>query len=175
MIDNVSVNANMHVQNAEKAAKNELPQALLGLSVAEIASLIPDAPSYTAKQIRSFCFDGKDIDQMTSLSKQLRAELAAKFVANPVKIDKVFCSKDGSKKFLFALTDGNIIEGVYMPHNYGDTVCVSTQVGCRMGCAFCASGIDGLVRNLTAQEILGEVIAMNSYAGGTAKNVQSPT
>lgn len=169
MSDNVSVNANMHVQNAEKAAKNELPQALLGLSVAEIASLIPDAPSYTAKQIRSFCFDGKDIDQMTSLSKQLRAELAAKFVANPVKIDKVFCSKDGSRKFLFALTDGNLIEGVYMPHNYGDTVCVSTQVGCRMGCAFCASGIDGLVRNLTAQEILGEVIAMNAYAGGTAK------
>ncbi len=141
---------------------------LLGLSAEEISALIPDAPSYTSRQIRSFCTDGKSIDEMTSVSKKMRAELAERFVANPVEIYRVFASSDGSKKYLFRLTDGNLIEGVYMPHDYGNTVCVSTQIGCRMNCAFCASGLDGLVRNLTWQEILGQVTAVNRNEGGTA-------
>lgn len=152
------------------ASMQKLPTALLGLSVAEIAGLLPDGtPQYAARQIRAFCFDGKSIDEMTSLSKALRAELASRCVANPVSTERVFTSADGSKKYLFRLTDGNLIEGVFMPHGYGNTVCVSTQIGCRMGCAFCASGLDGLVRNLTAAEILGQVVEVNRAEGGTAK------
>ena len=118
---------------------------LLGLTVEELKPLLPDAPAYTAKQVRAFCFEGKKIDEMTSLPKKLRAELEERFVANPVSVMRVYRSKDGSSKYLFSLTDGNLIEGVYMPHSYGNTLCVSTQIGCRMHCAFCASGADGLV------------------------------
>lgn len=71
-------------------------------------------------------------------------------------------------KYLFALDDGNIVEGVLMRYKYGNALCVSTQVGCRMNCAFCASGIDGLIRNLTAGEILGEILEVNRDEGATA-------
>lgn len=74
--------------------------ALLGLSRGEIASLLPSAPTYTAKQVRAFCFEGKSIGEMTSLSKALRAEMSEKFVSNPVTILKVYPSRDGSKKYL---------------------------------------------------------------------------
>ena len=142
---------------------------LLGLGEREIASLIPSAPSYTARQIRAFCFAGKDIDGMTSLSKALRASLKEDYVANPVSVMRVYASRDGSKKYLFSLLDGNLIEGVFMPHDYGNTLCVSTQIGCRMHCAFCASGADGLVRDLHFSEILGQVVAVNAAEGGSVK------
>lgn len=144
--------------------------ALLGLTRGEIAALLPSAPAYTAKQVRAFCFEGKSIEEMTSLSKTLRAEMSAKFVSDPVTILKVYPSRDGSKKYLFRLSDGDLVEGVFMPHDYGNTLCVSTQIGCRMHCAFCASGRDGLVRNLTFSEILGQVVAVNSAEGGSVKN-----
>lgn len=142
---------------------------LLGLTVEELKPLLPDAPAYTAKQVRAFCFEGKKIDEMTSLPKKLRAELEENFVANPVSVMRVYRSKDGSSKYLFSLTDGNLIEGVYMPHSYGNTLCVSTQIGCRMHCAFCASGADGLVRDLDFSEILGQVVAVNAAEGGSVK------
>lgn len=109
---------------------------------------------------------GLFFDEMTELSKPLRAALKDKFGDFPVKIVKTLVSKDGTHKFLFALADGNLIEGVLMKYKYGNTLCVSTQVGCRMNCAFCASGIDGLIRNLQAGEILGEVAAVNRFLGG---------
>ena len=139
--------------NAKGGAERE-KRALLGLSEKEIAALLPpSAPSYTARQIRAFCFAGKDIDGMTSLSKALRADLKEEFVTNPVSVMRVYASR----------------EGVFMPHDYGNTLCVSTQVGCRMHCAFCASGADGLVRDLTFSEILGEVVAVNAAEGGSVK------
>ena len=155
--------------NAKGGAERE-KRALLGLSEKEIAALLPpSAPSYTARQIRAFCFAGKNIDGMTSLSKALRADLKEEFVTNPVSVMRVYASRDGSKKYLFSLPDDNLIEGVFMPHDYGNTLCVSTQVGCRMHCAFCASGADGLVRDLTFSEILGEVVAVNAAEGGSVK------
>ena len=81
----------------------------------------------------------------------------------------VLTGKDGTEKYLYRLNDGNIVEGVFMPHNYGNTICISTQVGCRMGCAFCASTLNGLVRNLTKGEMLGEVLAVNALKGGSLK------
>lgn len=144
--------------------------ALLGLSKEEISSLLPDCPKYTATQIRSFLFDGKGFDEMTSLKKDLRQTLEATYVANPVSILEVFTGKSGTKKYLFRLQDNNLIEGVYMPHDYGNTLCLSTQIGCRMGCTFCASTLDGLVRNLTSAEMLGQVVCVNRDNGGSAKS-----
>jgi 23S rRNA (adenine2503-C2)-methyltransferase len=80
----------------------------------------------------------------------------------PVKIREVFHSADGTEKYLFELADGNLVEGVLMKYKYGYTQCVSTQVGCRMGCKFCASTLGGLVRNLTAGEILSQVLVVNA-------------
>ena len=143
--------------------------ALLGLSAKEISDLLPDFPQYCGAQIYGFLADGKDFDEMTSLKKELRAYLASAYIANPVKILDTFEGKGGTKKYLFRLSNGNLIEGVYMPHDYGNTLCLSTQIGCRMGCTFCASGLDGLVRNLTPGEMLGQVIAVNRANGGSAK------
>ena len=116
--------------------------------------------------------NGIPISQMTNLSLALREKLLAKYVDNPCEIYKQLNSKDGSVKFLFKLHDGNIIEGVLMKYKYGYTQCVSTQVGCAMGCAFCASTIGGLVRNLTGGEILTQIAVVNRLLGGDIKKRQ---
>lgn len=83
-------------------------------------------------------------------------------MANPVTIKEVFASRlDMTRKLLYQLTDENLVEGVLMHNRYGDTLCLSTQVGCRMGCRFCASTLEGRVRDLTAGEMLGQVVAVN--------------
>ena len=118
---------------------------------------------FRAKQIAQWLTRGASIDEMTNLSGALRAKLNEIAVANPVTIRESYKSKiDETEKFLYELRDGNLIEGVVMRYKYGDTLCVSTQVGCRMGCAFCASTLDGRVRNLSAGEILGQVVAARS-------------
>ena len=150
--------------------RNETKTALLGLSAREISELLPNYPSFCGAQIYGFLMDGKGFDEMSSLKKELRAYLNENYIANPVTVLRTFEGKGGTKKYLFKLSDGNLIEGVYMPHDYGNTLCLSTQIGCRMGCTFCASGLDGLVRNLTAGEMLGQVIAVNRDNGGSAKN-----
>ena len=122
---------------------------------------------FRATQIRQWLNRGASIDQMTNLSQTLRAHLQEVAVANPVTILKSYKSKiDDTEKLLYALPDGNLIEGVVMRYHHGDTLCVSTQVGCRMGCAFCASTLEGRVRDLTAGEILGEVVAANRHIQG---------
>lgn len=127
-------------------------------------------PAYRAKQIFSKLAAGTDVSDMTDLPKTLRERLKETFVTRPVGIETVRSSSDGSKKFLFVLADGNLVEGVYMPHDYGRSACLSTQVGCRMGCAFCASGIDGRVRDLTAGEILCQAVEM-ARTGGRLDNI----
>ena len=120
--------------------------------------------AFRAKQIYEWLTRGADIESMTNLSANLRARLAERAVANPVKIYQVFTSRlDETEKFLYLLPDGNLIEGVLMRYHHGDTLCASTQVGCRMGCAFCASTLDGKARDLTPGEILGQVAAVNRY------------
>ena len=127
-------------------------------------------PAFRAKQVFKWLYNGADFSAMSDLPLALRQSLAQKYIAQPLVIDKAFASQDGSVKFLYRYCDGNVIEGIYMPHSYGNTLCVSTQVGCRMGCAFCASGIGGLVRNLSAGEILAQVIAVNAYLGGSVSD-----
>ncbi|MDE6967148.1 MAG: 23S rRNA (adenine(2503)-C(2))-methyltransferase RlmN, partial [Clostridia bacterium] len=106
-------------------------------------------PKFRAKQIFTWLQKGVSFRDMTNLPKKLQENLANNFEENSVKIHKkLISSKDGTRKYIFALQDGNIIEGVFMSYKYGNTISISTQVGCRMNCAFCASGLDGLVRNL---------------------------
>ncbi len=147
---------------------------LLGLTLEELKALFPE-PKYLGGQIFMFLHKGCDFDEMTSLKKDIRAFLTENYIANPVSILEKYVGKSGTIKYLFRLTDGNLIEGVYMPHDYGNTICVSTQIGCRMGCTFCASGLDGLLRNLTAGEILGQVIAVNRDNGGSIKDNRAVT
>lgn len=143
---------------------------LLSKSPSELAEIFCEQPKFVSKQIYGFLMDGKNFDEMTSLKKDFREDLKANYITNPVEILEVFQGKLGTKKYLFKLSDGNLIEGVYMPHDYGNTLCLSTQVGCRMMCTFCASCLDGLLRNLTPAEMLGQVTSVNRDNGGTSKN-----
>lgn len=127
-------------------------------------------PAFRAGQIYRNFVSGLSISEMTDLSTKLRAELIEKYCDAPVKIiKKIVSQKDGTIKYLFELSDGNVVEGVVMSYKYGKTQCVSTQVGCRMGCKFCASTLNGLVRNLTVGELLFTVAAVNRDCGGTLK------
>ncbi|MBR2967568.1 MAG: 23S rRNA (adenine(2503)-C(2))-methyltransferase RlmN [Clostridia bacterium] len=137
---------------------------LLDYTIEELAQVTKLSPAYRVKQLFHGLQSGQKIDEITVLPLSVRKELSGFAVG--VDIIEQFKSCDGSEKYLYKLSDGNIIEGVFMPHSYGNTLCVSTQVGCRMGCAFCASGIGGLVRNLTAGEILGQVLSVNRLKGG---------
>lgn len=145
-----------------------MKNCLLNFSFDELKKVIADVgeKSFRAGQIFRALHSGAEFSEMTELSKVLREKLETDFVAQPVKIVKYLESSDGTIKFLFALIDGNVIESVLMKYNHGYSLCVSTQVGCRMHCAFCASGLNGLVRNLEAGEILGEVIAANAFLCG---------
>lgn len=144
----------------------------LDLSFDDIEKIVVEneQQKFRAKQIFEFAFSGVQIEEMTSLPKDFRQKLSKNYVSNPVSIYKKLVSKDKTAKYIYSLQDGNIIEGVLMNYKYGNTICVSTQVGCRMGCGFCASGLNGLVRNLTAGEILGQVLAVNKDLGGTREN-----
>ena len=121
---------------------------------------------FRAGQVFSWLHKGARFSEMTNLSLALREKLAERGIDQPVEIRERRVSQlDGTQKFLYALPDGNCIEGVLMRYHYGATLCVSTQVGCKMGCRFCASTLDGCVRNLTAAEILGQVQCANRELG----------
>lgn len=113
-----------------------------------------------------------DFDEMTNLSRTLREKLRENYMLWPLRALRVQTSKiDGTKKFLFALSDRQVVESVWMQYHHGDSVCISSQVGCRMGCKFCASGIGGLVRNLTVGEMLAQVYAIQKLTGERVSNV----
>ncbi len=132
------------------------------MSLGELKELVKgcNEPSFRAGQIFDWLhkFKVESFDEMTNLSKKLREYLEETcYIAN-VKVEKKLCSKiDGTVKYLFSLSDGNTIETVLMKYNYGYSICISTQVGCRMGCSFCASGLLGLERNLTPSEMLSQI------------------
>ncbi len=138
---------------------------LTDLSFEELENLIDGLgePKFRAKQLWQWLNKGADFAQMSNMPKDFLDKLSQNYNAQGIEIYGEFKSrKDGTIKYLYKLSDGNLIEGVLMKYKYGNTLCVSTQVGCRMNCAFCASGLDGLIRNLTAGEILGQVIAVNA-------------
>ena len=119
---------------------------------------------FRGKQIFEWIHRGTDFSGMTNLPLAMREKLEATAVAQPVQIrESRKSSIDGTEKFLYALRDGNCVEGVLMRYKFGVSLCISTQVGCRMGCRFCASTLEGRIRDLTAGEMLGEVLAANRY------------
>lgn len=121
-------------------------------------------PAFRAKQLYSWLRRGADFHEMSNIPAAMRDSLAGEAIAVPVKIilERV-SKKDGTQKFLYELCDGNRIEGVLMHNHHGDSLCVSTQVGCKMGCRFCASTLEGCVRSLTAGEILGQYTAVERH------------
>ena len=129
-------------------------------------------PSYRATQIYTSVFKVDSIDEITTLSKDLRQKLSENYYIGSLSCqEKQVSKKDGTIKFLFELIDGNFIESVFMKYKHGNTLCVSTQVGCAMGCAFCASTIGGKVRNLSAAEIIEQIIAAERETGERISNV----
>ena len=117
-------------------------------------------PGFRAKQVYTWLHKGvRSYDEMTNLPQTLRQKLAQQYpICPPEVVRKQQSQKDGTIKYLWRLSDGNCVETVLMRYHYGNTVCISTEVGCRMGCAFCASTLGGLVRRLEAYEMLDQVL-----------------
>jgi len=148
---------------------------LLDLSLEELQDLFAEMNSekFRAKQVFQWLHKGiEHVDDMTNISKQLRNQLLEKAEIKKIKIVKRFISQlDGTVKYLFELQDGNIIESVLMRYKHGLTVCISSQVGCRMGCKFCASTGVGYIRNLSAGEMLDQVLTIQKDAGERISNI----
>ena len=121
-----------------------MKKILQDLSFAELETLVLSLgeKKFRAKQLYEGLMQGKAIEDISSLSKPFKARLTEEYENAPVKIKEVFHSSDGTEKYLFEYADGNLVEGVLMKYKYGYTQCVSTQVGCRMGCKFCASTLN---------------------------------
>ncbi len=130
-------------------------------------------PAFRAKQIYAWLNKGvTSFDAMTNLSVQLRELLQERFALTvPVVVRKQISAKDGTIKYLWRLSDGNCVETVLMQYHHGNTVCISSEVGCPMGCAFCASTIGGLVRRLTPAEMLDEVLFTQIDSGLPISNI----
>lgn len=130
----------------------------------ELYDLLADYKKFRAKQIFDAIIQAKDYEQ-TNLPKSMIDSLKSEYILKPVEIFKVLTSKDGTKKYLLKLHDDNLVECVFLKQNYGNTICLSTQVGCRMGCKFCASTQNGLIRNLSAGEMLSTISVVNADNG----------
>ena len=114
----------------------------------------------------------RDYDEMTNLSKALRSRLKEEASLTTLKpVDIQISKEDGTRKYLFALPDGNMVESVLMRYEHGISVCISSQVGCKMGCRFCASTIDGFLRNLTPSEMLDQIYAISRDVNERVSNV----
>ena len=150
--------------NLKDLQLNELEELLTGMG----------EPKFRAKQIFAWLYKGiSDFDEMNNLPLSLRKKLWEEGLSpGTMEPEQVQVSKlDGTRKYLFRLGDGNAVESVFMRYKYGNTVCVSSQAGCRMSCRFCASGIDGLCRNLTAGEIAEQIIAAERDTGERVNHV----
>lgn len=140
-----------------------MKNVLQDLSFSQLKTLVESygEKPFRAKQLYDGLMRGKSVSKI-NINPGLRSRILEDYEDEPVKVEKIFTSSDGTEKYLFRLADGNLIEGVLMKYKYGNTQCVSTQVGCRMGCKFCASTLGGLVRNLSSGEILSQVLVVNS-------------
>lgn len=129
-------------------------------------------PKYRAKQVYPHLLHSVPIDELTSLSKSLRERLRETVLDTSLGIERRLVSKiDGTVKYLFRLYDGEFIESVFMRYKHGNTLCISSQVGCRMGCRFCASTIGGKVRDLLPGELLGQIVMAQKDMGERISNI----
>ena len=149
----------------------------------DILSLLPEEiagefqtigiPAFRAKQVSQWLARGvSSFDEMQNLPLDLRSRLGGMYeIYRPIILRKQVSGKDGTIKYLWGLADGNAVETVVMKYRYGNTVCISTQVGCRQGCAFCASTIGGLVRQMEPSEMLNEVVCSQRDSGEKISHV----
>lgn len=130
-------------------------------------------PKFRAGQVYTWLHRGaRSFDEMTNLSKPLREKLAQNYaLPSPTVARRLESKKDGTIKYLWRLTDGNCVESVLMRYHHGNTVCISSEVGCPMGCAFCASTLGGLVRRLTPSEMLDQVLFTQLDSGLPISNI----
>ena len=146
------------------------------LNLEELKSLMKDIsqPSYRAGQIYDWMHNklATDYDSMSNLPESLREILKKDYPYTVLTIDRMQESKsDGTRKYLFALPDGNFVESVFMRYKHGNSVCISSQVGCRMGCKFCASTLGGLVRSLEPSEMVEQIYAITRDTGERVSNI----
>lgn len=129
-------------------------------------------PAFRAKQIYSWLYKGvKSIEEMTNVPKSLAAKLQEKATVSAPKIRAKYLSKDGTVKYVWELSDGELIESVVMEYKHGRSICISTQVGCNMGCKFCASTVGGKTRDLSPGEIIDQIIFAQNDLGVRISNV----
>jgi len=163
--------------------EKKAPQSLLGMTSREVEALIQEmgVAGFRAKQVMEWTFARRvaDIEEMTNLPKALREQLKERLVMRTMSIATVSGSVDTTRKFLLKLHDGRYVETVLIPANpalYGGksdrrTLCVSSQVGCAYDCKFCASGLAGFTRNLTAAEIVEQIVQVEAYTGERVDNL----
>ena len=149
---------------------------IIDMTLPELVSLMEEIgqKKFRASQLYEWIHvkNAASYDEMTNLSRDLRARLEAEYPLRlPVKETVQISKIDGTRKYLFRMYDGNYVESVLMMYHHGNSVCISSQVGCRMGCSFCASTIGGLTRNLTAGEMLGQIYAIERDFGQRISNV----
>ncbi len=147
---------------------------LYSMTEGELCELVTSMgePKFRAKQIFTQLHSGTRLADMTNLSKKLREKLSEMTTETLPTVERKLVSKiDGTIKYLFKLYDGECIESVLMRYKHGNTLCISSQVGCRMGCRFCASTIGGKKRDLLPSELLGQVIAANLDSGERISNI----
>lgn len=148
---------------------------LMDLSCEELKKLATELgePAFRGKQIFEWIYRGAEsFDEMTNISKSFREKLAAHTIIGNAKICEKYVSNiDETRKYLLELNDGNFIESVLMKYEYGYTICVSSQVGCKMGCRFCASTLNGWNRNLTPGEIISQVLCVQKDLGERISNI----
>ena len=147
---------------------------LLSLDPQELEGFMAELgePRYRARQLFSAMHKGMALEAITNISKATKERLSEKSGYSFPTIEKKLVSAiDGTVKYLFGLSDGNCVESVIMRYEHGITICISSQVGCRMGCRFCASTIDGKVRDLAPSELLGQIIAASKDLGERISNI----
>ena len=161
----------------KEVKKQDNPPSIYSLQLDELKQWLEDngEKAFRATQIFEWLYEKRvsSFEEMTNLSKNLRTKLEEAFTLTTLNTLVQQTSKDGTIKFLFELQDGYSIETVLMRHDYGNSVCVTTQVGCRIGCTFCASTLGGLKRNLEAGEFVAQVVKVQQALDKTNERVSS--
>jgi 23S rRNA (adenine2503-C2)-methyltransferase len=155
-------------KTGQARAANTNMKPLMDMTREEIASLLQDQPAFRAGQVYGWLLRGARPEEMTNIPNALRERLQGLPWGGARIHDRLLSQIDDTAKYLFELDDGELVEGVLMRYQHGNTVCLSTQVGCRMGCAFCASTLSGRVRNLSVGELIGQVAAIERDEAPTA-------
>jgi 23S rRNA (adenine2503-C2)-methyltransferase len=152
---------------------------LLGLTREELTALLGGMGEkpYRARQLYDAVYRRRitAMDQMTELPRSVRAALSERASVSQTQIDRVFVSKDGTRRFLLRLGDGREVEAVFMPERHRDTICISSQVGCALACEFCMTGVLGLMRNMRAGEILSQVVLVLNEVYGPGADLPHGT